>query len=451
MAIRINEDCLASGAEYVVRRKIKPFLESAPSAHFSACALQEVFAYSLFSKIKMDALPTKEDGVRLAEDIKRKTQDAVLKKDVSDLIAILTEDAERYEQFYRAFQEYLDGLNAPDQFAFETPSEAELFKAISPWIGDALERTEIVGHAVGGYSKQTVLFDAHLKNGDTVHLVIRRDLPHAENRSSVTSEFQILKAVFDRGLEVAEPLFLETDSNVLQTPFLISRRINGRTYGSALGPTESLDFNADRMLGALLAKLHMIDPRSLSIIGISDAAFSVDSVRQRIDEWAAIYRANVDTPTAAIEVGLAWLRENAHLIQGREVIVHGDVGYHNVLFHERKLTALLDWELARIGSPAEDIAYVAIAAQDEDEFLKGYEAAGGELPTHGAIVYCKVFGALRNSILGIVGLRQFNEKKHSDASALAIIISTFYSYMSFLKNQLGQAIAEHGFQWMDDE
>ena len=39
------------------------------------------------------------------------------------------------------------------------------------------------------------------------------------------------------------------------------------------------------------------------------------------------------------------------------VIVHGDYGPQNVLVHDEQISALLDWEFARVGEPVDDLAW----------------------------------------------------------------------------------------------
>ena len=53
--------------------------------------------------------------------------------------------------------------------------------------------------------------------------------------------------------------------------------------------------------------------------------------------------------------------EMALLLEGLEVprlLVHGGFGYDNVLVHEGKVAAVLDWQDARLGDPLFDVAYL---------------------------------------------------------------------------------------------
>jgi aminoglycoside phosphotransferase (APT) family kinase protein len=64
----------------------------------------------------------------------------------------------------------------------------------------------------------------------------------------------------------------------------------------------------------------------------------------------------------------------------RESLVHNDMVFHNVLADEDGITAILDWEQAAIGHPAEDLGYcypVVSQVIPWEAFLAAYQAAGG--------------------------------------------------------------------------
>jgi aminoglycoside phosphotransferase (APT) family kinase protein len=76
----------------------------------------------------------------------------------------------------------------------------------------------------------------------------------------------------------------------------------------------------------------------------------------------------------------ACAQAQALLDEGAPCVVHGDIGAHNLLVHDDRLTAILDWEFSRVGDPAEDLGVArpnVIACMDWDEFLRIYRDAGG--------------------------------------------------------------------------
>src|SRR3546814_9297603 len=75
-------------------------------------------------------------------------------------------------------------------------------------------------------------------------------------------------------------------------------------------------------------------------------------------------------------------------------LLHGDVGFHNILFDEDRITALLDWELTFLGHPAKDLAQLhnmVVAHLPWDRFMGWYRSAGGEAVAQRAILYFQIF------------------------------------------------------------
>ena len=81
-------------------------------------------------------------------------------------------------------------------------------------------------------------------------------------------------------------------------------------------------------------------------------------------------------PRPALSLALVWLTANAPA-DGERVLVHGDFRTGNLLVTERGLSAVLDWEFARWGAPAEDLAWTCVR---DWRFGQLKLAAGGFAP-----------------------------------------------------------------------
>src|SRR3546814_16594267 len=89
-----------------------------------------------------------------------------------------------------------------------------------------------------------------------------------------------------------------------------------------------------------------------------------------------------------------WLWDNIPADDKGPSLLHGDVGFHNILFDEDRITALLDWELTFLGHPAKDLAQLhnmVVAHLPWDRFMGWYRSAGGEAVAQRAILYFQIF------------------------------------------------------------
>jgi aminoglycoside phosphotransferase (APT) family kinase protein len=161
------------------------------------------------------------------------------------------------------------------------------------------------------------------------------------------------------------------------------------------GPGRPLDrFNDDeprmrrllRELGRFVAEVHSI---SLSGYGLLDArplAAGTGPPRGMMDGWEDYVRLNLTghveacvtagdlTPVAAEAILAAFERHACCLQVSGGVLLHGDLGSHNVLTDGDRLLGLIDWEDAVAGDPVYDIAFWATfhPPARHAAFLTGY-------------------------------------------------------------------------------
>ena len=78
--------------------------------------------------------------------------------------------------------------------------------------------------------------------------------------------------------------------------------------------------------------------------------------------WTRLYREHCPEPDPLIDLGLRQLAEFAPGPPEQVVLVHGDLGPGNVLHDGVRVTGLCDWELAHVGDPMEDLAWITVRA-----------------------------------------------------------------------------------------
>ncbi|MBI1180046.1 MAG: phosphotransferase [Alphaproteobacteria bacterium] len=285
-----------------------------------------------------------------------------------------------------------------------TPERLEAFLA-ERLAGPA--RVTSITRSTAGYSKDTYLFRAERADGRPLDAVVRRDLPFGPGENSVLDEFDLLQGLHGEDVPVAEPLWSEADERWLGQPFIVSRLMPG-TSG-----TEAWDRDVPRReavcrdLAGILARLHGADPAVFGMPGDGDPH---RRIRAYVEEWRDRWLRHRIEPSPTLEAAFEWLLANVPQDVPRLVLVHGDVGFHNILTHQGRITALLDWEFAHLGDPAEDLGYCRQHVEHLipwPDFLAAYEAAGGTPYRDSGSRFYEVWRGVRNAVCCAVAWNGF--------------------------------------------
>lgn len=154
-----------------------------------------------------------------------------------------------------------------------------------------------------------------------------------------------------------------------------------------------------RQCGTALAKIHAIDITTLPPLERRSAAQSIGQLD------ASYRRYGMDIPV--FEVALRWLRANLPC-ERPAVLVHGDYRIGNMIVGPEGLRAVLDWELAHLGDPMEDVGFISVPAWRFgvlDKPIGGfgerqdfYEAYGAPID-HQAIRFWETFSTLKWGVI----------------------------------------------------
>ena len=228
-----------------------------------------------------------------------------------------------------------------------------------------------VEHPSAGYSSVTTLLRARWEGhgGPQVeHLVVRMapDPPGTFADYDLTVQHAAQRAAARSGVPIAAPIVTETDSSWLGAPFTVMARVDGHIIGDAppfdpwlraLGPDACAELH-DRFL-ATLARIHGADVDAASDCGVPRRD-AVEELRHW-DEY--IPWACGDIPVPALVDALGWCRAHApaRVDGGGPVLCWGDVRLGNVVFgDDLEIRAVLDWDMAMIGEPEHDLAWLTV-------------------------------------------------------------------------------------------
>lgn len=248
----------------------------------------------------------------------------------------------------------------------------------------------------GGRSKLTVRLRQQGSNKLPEAFILRQDWASSVTGTSVAPEFEILRRVHDAGIRVPEPLLLEAGSEAMGSPFLLVSALQGVQSGDLFEPPASaaLGLQVAEQLGRLHA---MGDAPFVGLPGVVQRGFGLDMLRAELASYRAVI-AQFGETSLSIDRAIDWLAQNLEQVSGQRTLVHGDLGFHNFLVDGERLVALLDWELAHLGHPAEDLGYIRGWVEKMlpwSQFLQAYHAAGGPDSGAFAIDFYTLWGGVR--------------------------------------------------------
>lgn len=279
-----------------------------------------------------------------------------------------------------------------------------------------------VERLVGGASRSIYGFDADVAGRpEALALVARFSAAPGRIRGSGVDEFQILAAAHEAGVAVPRVYCRGRIGGEDGEEFFVMDRVRGEAIARRL----LRDQRYARARGALpdqlarsLARVHAIctdDSRLASLRTDGAGRAGADAAANEIARYRQLLEvAATGHPYPVLAYASRWLQRNT-LREGREAVVHGDFRIGNVMFDEQGLTAVLDWELAHLGDPLEDIGWLAVHAwrfgSDEhavgglcsrERFWAAYEREGGTPVDPAAARYWEIFGNWKWAIICVM-------------------------------------------------
>lgn len=265
----------------------------------------------------------------------------------------------------------------------------------------------------GGMSKHTYAVALEREGGAAQELIVRKSDANALfdwGAFNIANEFHLLRALAAADFPVPEPLLLGQRVAGVDADFFVMQRMRGSVPGSFFGAKaipESLLLN----LADTFARLHTIKLEQFSdYIRAYDApalfeATTQQAYRLQLERWQRYTEETALLPSCGKVYVLDWLLHNIPANTRPPVLVHGDLNVHNFLAEGDCITAVLDWECALFGDPAQDLAYVKGNIEkhiDWRKFMERYYAAGGPAIDESTFGY---YNAFANTRLFIAALR----------------------------------------------
>ena len=270
-------------------------------------------------------------------------------------------------------------------------------------LGEPADGEPRLARIPGGASRETWMIET-----GGPRYVLRRDPPGTGSLVSQAHEFRLIALAREAGAPVPEVLAAEPEGGRFGSAGILMRHVGGESVAPrVLRRDEFAAARSElpRQLGEALARIHSIDPGATGLPTPGD-----DPALDQIAHWEAQLD-EIGEPLPAVELGLRWLRANAPE-PARPTFVHGDFRLGNFIVDGEGLAAVIDWELAHLGDPAEDVGWLCIRSwrfgSDHlpvagvgsiEEFLAAYGASGGRPLEPERLRYWEVFGNLKWAVI----------------------------------------------------
>jgi aminoglycoside phosphotransferase (APT) family kinase protein len=284
------------------------------------------------------------------------------------------------------------------------PDPEALARAIAATCGDG--SVVDLRRLSGGASRETWSFDLADANGGRRGFVLRRDPGEYGGESDRSTEYLVCEAAAAAGVAVPTVRVLLRAEDDLGRGFVMDR-VEGETIPRRILRDDEYAAARPRLAaqcGEIAARIHAIDPATLPRLPEQSAPTQLDQYRSLLDTFGE--------PHPAFELGLRWLAERVPSPPSRPELVHGDFRNGNFIVGPEGIRAVLDWELAHLGDPVEDLGWLCVKSWRfgvADKLVGGfgtvpdlvaaYERAGGRKVDENTLRFWVALGTLKWGVI----------------------------------------------------
>ena len=253
----------------------------------------------------------------------------------------------------------------------------------------------------GGASRETWQFSA-----DDRPLILQRQ--RGGDVRDMGLEVAVLRAAHAGGVPVADVIASSTEHSDLGGSYMVLAHVEGETIARKILRDDAFAAARQRLTrdcAVALARLHAIPPATVPGLAATD---QIEQYRTVLD--------TVGRPHPTFELAFRWLEAHRPSpgSNARTCIVHGDFRLGNLMVDANGLAAVLDWELAHLGDPLEDLGWLCVKAWrfgsshpvagvgEYDELLTAYAAEAGIAVDAEAVRWWEVLGTLKWGIMCIM-------------------------------------------------
>ena len=244
-----------------------------------------------------------------------------------------------------------------------------------------------------------------LANDD--ELIVRRTLSQEKSVMAIPKilEAKIQKVVKKNGAPVPAIIFEFSEGEEIGEGYVMEA-ISGETIPRKILRDEKFATVREKLpfeIGKSLAKIHQTQLDDLKAL---DQVTFTDSLEKLFQVYLSF---NQSQPV--FDLAFKWL-EAQELTDYGNVLVHGDFRFGNFIISEENLESIIDWELAHIGNPMEDLGWLCVRSWrfgnvekrvgglgDIKDLIAGYESNSDIKIDESQLDIWQLYGSLRWGII----------------------------------------------------
>jgi aminoglycoside phosphotransferase (APT) family kinase protein len=191
----------------------------------------------------------------------------------------------------------------------------------------------------GGISAQTIRLDIGLPDNQFQQIVLRQhgEVDRRLNPNIARDEFRLLTVLTDAGLPVPKPIYIDDSPTITDIPYIVIEFIEHEPFDET-----SITVQQIHQTARALCDIHQVNLPSHDLSFLPDLT---DAIQSRLSQPLAL-------KTKHIQEALIHALPRLHL--NDKVLLHGDYWLGNILWRDRNMVAVIDWEDAILGDPLSD-------------------------------------------------------------------------------------------------
>ena len=252
--------------------------------------------------------------------------------------------------------------------------------------------------ATSGYASEIHFFDLNWREGDqekAEKLVIREAPTELQIHPDydVGTQFNIIKCLEGSSVPMPRTYWLEENNKVLGAPFFIMERVEGEILNpiqpgeEPRGPLyEASPEQRSRMwLQSIevIANINTVDWERLGLAFLGVPGKSTNALDRQISHYERMWKWGGVQPQSIFNDAFAWFKSNRfepELIS----LCWGDARLGNLMYRNDRVVAVLDWDMAHIGAPEADPAWIMAIEWITRETIGAWDG----VPDRGEVIQC---------------------------------------------------------------